>query len=119
MNGVEEGKREKNIWIPVTERLPENEETVLITVEHRPIDRKPYRRVIRAFYEHGNMNTEDSGYCWDASEFNWKYDEETDGYIIPEGWWECTDYCEVFGIVDDFVLAWMPLPKPYKEGAEE
>lgn len=112
-------EHEKNRWIPVTERLPQNEETVLITVEHRPIGGKPYRRVIKAFYEDGNMNTEDSGCCWDTSEGDWEYDEESDGYIIPEGWWEDTDYCEVLGIVGDFVLAWMPLPKPFKEGEEE
>lgn len=117
-DGVEEGKQLATTWIPITERLPKNEETVLITVEHRPIGGKPYRRVIKAFYEDGNMNTEDSGCCWDTSEGDWEYDEESDGYIVPEGWYEDTDYCEVLGIVGDFVLAWMPLPEPYKEGEE-
>lgn len=116
-DGVEEGKRETT-WIPVTEKLPECEQTVLITVEHRPFGGKPYRRVTKAFYEDGNMNTEDSGCCWDVSSVDWEYDEESDGYIIPEGWWEDTDYCEVLGIVGDFVLAWMPLPEPYREGEE-
>lgn len=114
VDGVEEGKKLAAKWIPVTERLPENEETVLITVEDRPIFREPYRRVIKAFHEDGNMNTEDSNYGFDTSDSDWEYDEESGGCIIPEGWYEDTDYCGVFGTVDSLVLAWMPLPKPFE-----
>ena len=67
--------RKQNQWIPVSERLPENGEEVLITNgKYVTIDE-------RYFLE----NTEDGeAYTWDIN-----------------GW--------------DDVVAWMPLPEPYKE----
>lgn len=99
-------------WIPCSTALPENEQDVLLTVEVRPFGRIPYRRVVRAFYTDGKHTDADSAYSWD--EFpNSQYDDK-DNLIIPEGWWESSDYCEQQGMVDDFVIAWQPLPKPYK-----
>ena len=67
--------RQQNRWIPVSERLPDYEEEVLITNgKYVTIDE-------RYFLE----NTEDGeAYTWDIN-----------------GW--------------DDVVAWMPLPEPYKE----
>ena len=104
-------------WIPVTERLPENEVNVLITVEHRPIGRKSYRRVVRAFHEDGTWSDIRSAYSWDDD----SWDDYVDGdgiVLIPEGWFEAIDYHGEFCAVDDFVIAWMPLPEPYKEVTE-
>ena len=47
-----------------------------------------------------------------------EYDEENDCYIISEGWWENRHFNqdEVYNnLIDDEVIAWMPLPEPYME----
>lgn len=67
--------RQQNRWVPVSERLPDYNEEVLIT------DGKYVTIDTRYFLE----NTEDGeAYTWDIN-----------------GW--------------DDVIAWMPLPEPYKE----
>lgn len=108
-------------WIPVTERLPENEVEVLILAERRYCciakpDHKTVQIVAKAFHTDGKMNTEDSGYTWELWDTGADYDEEADAYIIPEGWWESVTYGEEFAAVDDFVTHWMPMPQaPGKE----
>ena len=109
-------------WIPVVERLPENEVDVLILAERRlygisETDRRKHHIVATAFHTDGKMNTEDSGYNWELWDTGAEYDEEVDAYIIPEGWWEAVRYGEEFSAVDDIVTHWMPLPKPPKEVA--
>ena len=104
-------------WIPVEERLPENEVDVLILCERRlygigELDSRIYKHVAMAFHTDGKTNTEDSSYTWELWDTNADYDEEADAYIIPEGWWERVQYSEEFSAVDDFVTHWMPLPEP-------
>lgn len=105
-------------WIPCSERLPDNEQEVEISCKRNYIKSGDEKRTAyftaRAFYTDGNMNTEDSCFWWDDC-YNWEYDEEKDAYIIPEGWWEYVTFSEQFGVVDAEVLAWKPLPEPYKE----
>lgn len=106
-------------WIPVTERLPENEVAVIILAERRmygipELDQKTVRIVATAFHTDGKMNTEESSYTWDLYGTNAEYDEEADAYIVPEGWWESVLYGEEFSAVDDFVTHWMPMPLPLK-----
>lgn len=107
-------------WIPVEERLPENEVDVLILAERRlygisETNRRKHHIVATAFHTGGKMNTEDSGYNWELWGTGAEYDEEVDAYIIPEGWWEAVRYGEEFSAVDDVVTHWMPLPEPPKE----
>lgn len=97
-----------NEWISIHDRLPENEQRVLICSERKLFNDKIVQIRTIGMYEDGTMHTENSRYTWEDSEF--EYREETDDYIIPKGWFEQNVYCEEFGIVDDFVTHWMPLP---------
>lgn len=69
-----EAEREEHLWIPVTERLPEEDGRYLCT---------------------------------------YKNDAYGDGICIDFGLYEDGEWY-VSG-----AIAWMPLPEPYKEGAEE
>lgn len=105
---------EKNQWINVKDRMPENEVDVLICAQRRYYKGGTIPVVSTAFYTDGKMNTEESGYNWDLGNVDMEYDEEVDAYIVPEGWWESVRYGEEFSAVDDFVTHWMPLPQPPK-----
>lgn len=107
---------ERGRWIPVEERLPENEVDVLVLCERRlygirELDCRISKHVAMAFHTDGTTNTEDSEYTWELWDTAADYDEEADAYIIPEGWWERVLYGEEFSAVDDFVTHWMPLPE--------
>lgn len=107
-------------WIPVSERLPENEQDVLIAVmrKHYAKPEKYIQLVAKAFHTDGKHDTEHSSYVWNDCFENFEYDEENDAYKIPEGWWESVEYGDEFQAVDDFVTHWMPLPELPKEEAE-
>lgn len=76
-------------WAPVTERLPENDNEVLITV-------------------------------WDAED---DYVEVYKGFYQGHEWW--TQWCHGCSKIKDepcgenIVIAWMPLPEPYRGGKKE
>ena len=95
--------REENRWIPVSEKLPPVEESILICTEHEQYV---------AFYEDGSRHRTESLYHqWD----------ETDGNgNIYRGWYSFNSDYEVSEIWGD-VIAWRPLPKPYRveEGENE
>lgn len=104
-----------NGWISVSKKLPEIETEVEITfIRKHPITKELLYLTARAFYTNGQLTTEDSSYCWNETD-NWEYDEEKDAYIIPEGWWESASFAEEFYVVDQKVIAWRPLPKPFRE----
>ena len=100
-------------WIPCSERLPKAEEKVWIQTERG--------NVCFAMYEDGTISEEDSDWRWyDLPPDKW--DEENDCAIIPEGWWEWTEFHpdnEFDCPVDEVVAAWMPLPKPWKGADDE
>lgn len=75
---------EERKWIPCSERLPEEEEDVLVT-DGESMAVGYYREDVRA---------------WDSVNFGWIENREN-GYGINE------------------VIAWMPLPEPYKGGNDE
>lgn len=108
---------EQQRWIPVSERLPLCEQEVLICTQSRSISGETKSIITSAIYEDGNMRECYSRWHWEDIEYE-SWDEEEDCGIIPEGWWEYRHYNpdEVYNnLVDDFILAWMPLPQPYKE----
>lgn len=98
-------------WIPVSERLPETSKMVLVTV-------------------HTSEWISDYHSKWVPEEEKIHYEEKyrtSYGYIDDRRIWICLDetndeiYCEKeFGTdkgkVYDVVVAWRPLPEPYKEG---
>ena len=77
--------------------------------------------VTPALYEDGTMLEVNSKWRWEDIDYA-GWDEEEDCGIIPEGWWENRHFNPdgVYNnIVDRRVVAWMPLPKPYKEGEQD
>lgn len=103
---------EERKWIPCSEQMPETEKEVEITY-FRTTHRKTYYRTARAFYEDGSITEDASAYTWDAGE-GWEYDEKTDSCFIPEGWYEAAEFTEESGFIDRPVIAWRPLPEPYR-----
>ena len=103
-------------WISVDNRLPENEQDVIICAKRRHYSNPNcfIRIVAKAFYTDGKHNTEQTAYDWNNDCIDMEYDEENDAYLIPEGWWESVEYGEEFSAVSDFVTHWMPLPQPLK-----
>lgn len=108
-------EQEQRRWIPVTERLPENEVDVLIAYTRKGIRGYSYSGVCTAFHTDGHTSTEDSNYNWEIDYLDMDYDEEADAYIVPEGWWETVDFGEEYSSVDAVVTHWMPMPKTPKE----
>ena len=83
---LESEELDEQRWIPVTERLPENDNEVLITV-------------------------------WDAED---DYVEVYKGFYQGHEWW--TQWCHGCSKIkgepcgENIVIAWMPLPEPYRGG---
>ena len=73
-------------WIPCSERLPEENETVLISAKYI-----------------GHLSKNDP------------YVEE--GFLTHDGWYSV--YGDNYSELLAEVVAWMPLPKPYKGGDDE
>ena len=79
-------------WIPVTERLPEEETDVLVTVNFLGLKRT---------HRNGwNEHIKESFYVEVASHINGEWSSASDEYKIAKDRHK--------------VLAWMPLPEPYK-----
>jgi hypothetical protein len=102
-----------NKWTPCDKKLPKAEEKVWIQTKRG--------KVCFAMYEDGTISEADSDWHWYDLDFeNW--DEENDCGIIPEGWWEWTEFHpddEFDCPVDEEVVAWMPLPEPWKGADDE
>lgn len=93
-------------WVLCSERLPED--TVIVTAETKTFKHKYVCEAVwiprwSKIAEYDNWE--------DCSEYN----EDEDEYYVLEGWYERVhnwDEYSFVGIEDD-VIAWMPLPKPY------
>lgn len=109
-------KPEYGKWILTSDQLPVPETEVLITARRKCGNGGCYGIITTAIYEDGKILENDSR--WDWIDLDGEYNEEEDCYIIPEGWWEGNYFNpdEVNNnLVDCEVIAWMPLPEPYRE----
>lgn len=105
-------------WISVDERLPEPETPVLVRAEWT-IEGKKRAWTALAMREDGKTHEEDSGFAWDNLCEWGHYDEYTDSWIIPSGWWEVVLYNEMSAPINHHITHWMPLPAPPEvEGCE-
>jgi hypothetical protein len=99
-----EALRKDAAWIPVSERLPDGGVTVLACYKNSIGN----VRRIRAMWIPAKSSEASS-----ESDFG-EYDEASDTYYDPEGWYEkidnAADYSAMF--VSEVVTHWMHLPKP-------
>lgn len=103
----------QNEWISVKDRLPECETEVFVLAVSSYGNKTVTKTVTTAMYEDGTKPEDESQWTWE--DVSMDYNEETDQYIIPEGWWEYRHYGESLNYaVDDKVTHWMPLPEPPK-----
>lgn len=105
-----------NGWIPCSKKMPLVETEVFIVAKRKYRSGEVQYITATAIYEDGTVLENDSCWRWENIDGDW--DEENDCYIIPEGWWENRHYNpdDVYNnAVDDEVIAWQPLPEPYKE----
>ena len=93
-------------WISVDERLPEPGMPVLLDIG------KKYP--IRAMWvPKGRLPVGDG----DAGDYG-EYDEDSDTYYCPEGWYEWNEHDEIHWRVTETPRAWMQLPPTSAEGVE-
>ena len=87
-------------WVPVSERLPEPGEAVLLDIGMQT----PIRALWAAKH---TVETHDDDGEWG------EYNEDDDAYYCPEGWYEWNEYEECHFAVDKGApVAWMELPLP-------
>lgn len=102
-------RQEKYRWHDLRknpEDFPENEKPVEVAY-YSEYTKGFY--TARAFHEDGTMHSEETmmsctDYC---SWSDWcEYCEETDDWIIPEGWLEYVTFGEEYAMIDKEVVAW-------------
>lgn len=93
LNDFEQDEKE-NGWIPVSERVPEDEKEYLVTLE------KVYGTPEKLYGIANYLKFGDAGY-WNEKKYGYlEWDKYSDGHG---------------GTKMYKVIAWMPLPEPYKE----
>ena len=99
-------------WHRVEDGLPESGTHVLACCEVRGIYGHKSHYVCDAFHTDNKSIP-----CSYNDDIDSEYDEETDEYYFPVGWWEVIKNWDDYSCVaiNDFVTHWMPLPEPPKE----
>ena len=102
-------------WIPVSERLPVNDNPVEITARRKYGARGYF--VYKAHYVAPHTQTTED-YGWERDSLDVEYDEANDCYWIPECWYEDNAISDNGNYILDGefdILAWRELPEPWKE----
>lgn len=94
-------------WTSVERALPDTTKKVLATY----LNKAGNRRIVIANWV--QARTQES--AWDDdSEFGCaEYDESSDEFFIKEGWYECVENCEEYGLFkihEGEVTHWAPMP---------
>jgi hypothetical protein len=106
-------------WIPISERLPENDNPVEVTARRKEGARGYF--IYKACYVAPHTQTTED-YGWDIGNVDGEYDEENDCFWVPECWYEDNAIADNGNYIldDEFdILAWRELPEPYKEDKDE
>lgn len=103
-----ESRRKRGKWIPVTERLPENDVPVLLSCKCGT----------GAYICDGFHTEKYSTPIPFYADIDADYNEEADEYYFPEGWWEIIKNWDDYSCVaiEDTITHWMPLPQPPEDG---
>ena len=107
-------------WIPCSERLPENRVSVIVCFrEWQQYAKRYVYSIVVGWYARKHSVHENVFSDWEA---DCEYDEIEDEYYIEEGWYEFTTQGNgdlMNWYINADVIAWMPLPEPYKEGGAD
>ena len=102
-------------WIPCSERLPDNRVCVIICFREWQQYAKRYIYGIVIGWYARKHSVQENVFCeWEA---DCDYDEDEDEFYIHEGWYEFTTQGNadlMNWYINAEVVAWMPLPEPYK-----
>lgn len=110
-------------WIPCSERLPETRVEVLICYrEWQQYIKRYVYTIVNGWYARKYSVKENVFNEWEDILTDCDYKEDEDEFYIPEGWYEYTtqgnsDLMNWF--INAEVIAWMPLPEPYREDGEK
>ena len=109
----------KQISVFIENKLGALEEVVEIT--YVSVDwntkEKSYHTA-RGFLEDGTLTIDESSIEFSYHSSEWEYDEEKDDCNIPKGWYSYEFFSGFHVQMDEKVIAWRPLPEPYKEEEE-
>lgn len=92
------------MWIPVTERLPEDAYPVIVTWKND--DPKSYYQYILGKHYTGVAHFKNGIWYW--------YSSTTEDVLMEYGRCDSDEFDEAIQ-----VLAWQPLPTPYREGGQD
>lgn len=111
--------KENGAWIPCSERLPDNRVSVIACYrEWQQYAKRYIYSIVIGWYARKHSVRENVFSEWEG---DCDYDEDEDEFYIQEGWYEFTTQGNgdlMNWYINAEVVAWMPLPEPYKEEQE-
>ena len=99
-------------WLRTEEVRPDSEVYVCISIRQEDDHFRESNFASIGFFEDGNKKEDDSIFTW--QEENLVYNDKEDCNYVKKGWYEANVYSKETVVIPDRVIAWMPLPKPYR-----